>query len=113
MNQKTVYVVYNDTRKNMSAAEKFGTLKDVFSSVGRVYNGDKLIEHARRVLHNWQPGDYLLLVGDPALCGIYMAVALEMDEEISVLRWDRMYQDYTPLRLNFSFQEEEHDTDAV
>jgi len=104
-NEKQVFVVYNDTRKNMSAAEKFGKLKDVYSSVGRVYNGDKLIEHARRVLDNWQPGDYLLLVGDPTLCGICMAVALESEEEINVLRWDRVNFDYVPLRLNFSYQE--------
>ena len=103
-NSKTVYIVYNDSRKNMSAAEKFGQLKEVFSSVGRVYNGDKLIEHARRVLKDWQPGDSLLLVGDPALCGICMSVALEYDEEITVLRWDRINFDYVPLRLNFSYQ---------
>jgi len=105
INNATVYVVYNDSRKNMSAAEKFGKLKDVYSSVGRVYNGDKLIEHARRVLDNWQPGDYLLLVGDPTLCGICMAVALEAEEEINVLRWDRVNFDYVPLKLNFSYQE--------
>jgi len=105
INNATVYVVYNDSRKNMTAAEKFGKLKDVYSSVGRVYNGDKLIEHARRVLDNWQPGDYLLLVGDPTLCGICMAVALESEEEINVLRWDRVNFDYVPLKLNFAYQE--------
>ena len=105
INKATVYVVYNDSRKNMSAAEKFGQLKDVYSSVGRVYNGDKLIEHARRVLDNWHPGDYLLLVGVPTLCGICMAVALEAEEEINVLRWDRVNFDYVPLKLNFAYQE--------
>jgi len=104
-NKQTCWVVYNDTRKNMNAAEKFGVLKDVFSSVGKNYNGDKLIEHARRVLSNWQPGDYLLLVGDPALCGICMSVALEYDDEINILRWDRNNFDYVPLKLNFSYQE--------
>ena len=106
MNQSTVFVVYNDARKNMSAAEKFGNLKDVFTSVGRVYNGDKMIEHARRVLKDWQPGDFLLMVGDPTLCAICMSVALEYDEEINVLRWDRVNFDYTPLVLNFSFMED-------
>lgn len=106
MNASTVFVVYNDSRKNMTTAERFGQLKDIFSSVGRTYNGDKLIEHARRVLRDWQPGDHLLLVGDPTLCGICMAVALEYDEEINILRWDRVNFDYVPLRLNFSYQEE-------
>ena len=106
MNKRTVFVVYNDTRKNMSAAEKFGNLKDVFTSVGRVYNGDKMIEHARRVLKDWQPGDFLLMVGDPTLCAICMSVALDYDEEINVLRWDRVNFDYVPFVLNFSFMED-------
>lgn len=101
MNERNVFIVYNDTRKDMSAAEKFGKLRDVFSSMGRQYNGDKLIEHARRVLRNWEPGDYLLLVGDPALCCICAAVALEIEGEINVLRWDRTNFEYTPLKLNF------------
>lgn len=101
MNDRNVFVVYNDSRKDMSAAEKYGKLKDVFSSVGRQYNGDKLIEHARRVLRNWEAGDYLLLVGDPTLCCICAAVALEMEGEINVLRWNRDSFEYTPLRLNF------------
>lgn len=105
MNQRQVFVVYNDTRKNLTAAERFGKLKDVFSSVGRVYHGDKLIEHARRVLKDWQPGDYLLMVGDPTLCAICLAVVLEYDEEVNVLRWDRTNFDYVPLPLNFSFVE--------
>lgn len=108
-NTRTVWVVYADKRKNMSAAEKFGELKDVFSSVPRTYNSDKLIEHARRVLSNWQNGDYLLMVGDPVLCGICISVALEFDEyeEVNVLRWDRDNFEYTPLRLNFSLIEED------
>lgn len=105
MNERNVFVVYNDTRKDMSAAEKFGRLRDVYSSLGRHYNGDKLIEHARRVLRNWQPGDYLLLVGDPTLCGICMSVVLEKEGEITVLRWDRVNFEYVPLPLNFDYNQ--------
>ncbi len=105
-NKNTVWIVQADRRKDMSAAEKYGELKEIFSSVGRNYRGDKLIEHARRVLKNWQAGDHILLVGDPTLCGICMAVALEYDSEISVLRWDRDNFEYSPLRLNFSYVEE-------
>jgi len=103
MNERNVFVVYNDSRKDFSAAEKYGQLKDVFSSVGRVYHGDKLIEHARRVLRNWQPGDYLLLVGDPTLCGICMSAVLEKEGEVEVLRWDRNNFEYVPLRLDFNY----------
>ena len=106
-NTSTVWVVFNDTHKNMSAAEKFGQLKDVFSSVAKTYNARKMIEHARRVLKDWQPGDSLLLVGDPTLCGVCMAVALEFEEKITVLKWDRINFDYNPLVLDFSFFDDE------
>lgn len=101
MNKRTVWVTYNDRRKNMSNAEKFGELKDVFSSIGKEYNPDKLIQHARTVLKNWQPGDYLLVVGDPALVGICMVVISEIDDEINLLKWDRINFEYIPMTLNF------------
>jgi len=101
VNRSTVWVVYNDSRKNMSAAEKFGNLKDVFSSVGKIYNGDKLISHARNTLKDWKHGDHLLMVGDPTLCGICVAIVSEMEGELNILRWDRINFDYTPLKLVF------------
>ena len=112
-NTKTVYVVYADKRKDFSAAEKFGELKDVFSSVGRSYNSDALISQARRVLSNWQEGDYLLLVGDPALCAICTAVVLEYDPfgQINMLRWNRDSFEYVPLYCNFDYlpEDESHE----
>jgi len=101
MNKRTVWVTYNDRRKDMSNAENFGQLKDVFSAIGKEYNTDKLIKHARTVLKNWQPGDYLLVVGDPALVGICMVVICEMDLEVNLLKWDRINFEYTPTTLNF------------
>lgn len=101
-NTRTVFVVFADHRKDFSKAEQFGQLKDIFSSVGRNYHGSALIEHARHVLRDIQPGDYILSVGDPVLVGICMAVALEYDGEINILRWDREEFKYLPLTLNFS-----------
>lgn len=99
---KTVWVVYNDKRKDMSSAARFGELKDVFSS--SVTNFTKAIEHARRVLSRWKEGDCVLIVGDPTLCAIVTAVALEYaeDEVVTVLRWDRHNFEYIPTKLDFS-----------
>ncbi len=106
-NRRTVYVVYADKRKDMSDAERFGDLKDVFTSsvVGRRYDSDKLITYARNALAKWKNGDYLLMVGDPALCAICFAVALEYDMfgEVNVLRWNRDEYQYTPLSCNFNY----------
>jgi len=99
-----VWVVYGDKRKDMSKAEKFGPMKEVFSSLGKTYNPDALISHARHVLDDAQEGDYLLVVGDPTLCAICMAVMLERLDTVNVLRWDRDNLTYAPLRLDFAWQ---------
>lgn len=106
-NTRNVWVVYADTRKDFSSAEKFGQLKDVFnySVTGKSYDSDKLIAYARNVLNNWKDGDYLLMVGDPSLCAICLAVALEYDSfgQINILRWNRDTYDYVPLYCNFDY----------
>jgi len=101
MSKPTVYVVYNDKRKDMSKAEKFGELKDVFSSTGRTFNGEVLIEHARHVLSKAKEGDYLLIVGDPALCGICMVAMADQLGTFDILRWDRDNFQYLASTLNF------------
>ena len=95
---RTVYIVQNDSRKDFSDAERFGQLKDVFGNVGWKYNTDRMLDHARRVLRNWQEGDHLLIVGDPTLCGIAMLVVAEQHDVIDVLRWDRVDYMYVPQR---------------
>ena len=96
-NKRTVYVAHAHERKDLKAAEQFGRLTDVFSAVGRSYN-----THARRMLSNWQPGDSILMIGDPALCGICIAVASEFDNVITTLSWDRNEFVYIPRRWDFS-----------
>ena len=104
MKKPTVWIVYADKRKDMTKAETYGTMKEVFSSLGKVYNPDVLISHARHVLDNAQEGDYLLMVGDPTLCAICMSVMLERLNSVTVLRWDRDNLQYVPLELDFTWE---------
>lgn len=103
-----VWVVYTDRRKDLSAAEKFGQLTDMF-----YYNNVDMklaVKQARKMLRRYKPGDYILPIGDPILCGIVMTVAA-MDyapnETINVLRWDRKELEYYPEVHDFSLTEEE------
>jgi hypothetical protein len=101
-----VWIAYNDRRKDFSKAEDYGELRDVFSSVGKNYNPDVLIEHARTVLSKAEKGDYLLVVGDPslvAICTVAMSEVLE--GEVKLLRWDRNNMTYYPLELDFDWRE--------
>jgi len=101
-NQRTVFIAHANDRINTSAAEKYGKLRDVFSSVGPRYNTQKMIEYARHVLSNWQEGDYLLMIGDPSLCSVCMTVISEFDDVINVLSWDRNEFQYVTRRWDFT-----------
>lgn len=98
---KNVWVVYNDSRKDYGAAEKFGKLRDIFSNLGRTYDADKMMEHIRYTMRNYVVGDYLLVVGDPVLVAMVTAVALEHDPEVNFLRWNKFDFCYTPFAVNF------------
>lgn len=100
-NARTVYVVQNDARKDYSAAEQYGGLKDIFGNVGRVYNTERMIAHARMVLSNWRPGDSLLMAGDPALCSVAFTLVLEQDDVVNTLSWDRNEFKYNRRRWDF------------
>ena len=101
----TVWIVFNDKRKDFSRAEEFGQLKDVFSSIGRNYIPEALIDYARHVLRQAQEGDFLLMVGDPTLCGICTTVMAEKLKVINLLRWNREEYKYEPLALDFDWQD--------
>jgi hypothetical protein len=103
-----VWVVYTDRRKDLSAAEKFGQLTDMF------YYNNVDMKLARRqafkMLKRYKPGDYILPIGDPILCGIVMTVAAQNfapNETITVLRWDRKELEYTPEVHVFALDEDE------
>lgn len=100
-NKRTVFIVQNDARKDYTPAEQYGELKDIFGNVGFQYNTDAMMAHARRVLSKWQPGDSILMSGDPTLCGIALAVASEMDEIVFTLNWDN--RDFQYIRRRWDF----------
>ena len=104
-----VWIVYNDVRKNMDDAERFGELKNLF--YGRVDYG-RAVEHARKMLSGWKPGDYVLMVGDPTLCFIVGKVAAECaeiagDETVKILRWSKNDAEYQEMTLDFNEQQAE------
>jgi len=97
----TVWLVSYDRRRDYSAADAYGDVRHVFSSIGRDFNGRAAIEHARNVLRAMHPDDYLVMAGDPALCSICVTVAAELLGTCLLLRWDKNKLSYSELRLNF------------
>lgn len=100
-NARTIFVVQVDNNKDLSDAKRYGQLRAVFGSPRKPYDAERLVAQGRRVLREYQPGDYLLMLGDPALCGVAMALAAEYHSVVNVLSWDRNYFRYVAQRWDF------------
>jgi len=108
-NTKTVFVVQVDNSKDLSDAKKYGQLRAVFGKPRKPYSTGSMIFKARQVLANWEPGDHLLMVGDPTLCAVCMAVVSEQEQIINILSWDRDSFQYVPQRWDFGHPEPDFD----
>lgn len=100
-NRKTAWLVFEDKKRDYSAADRFGDVKIIYSSIGREFYPTAAIEHARRVLSNMREDDYLVMSGDPALCAICVTVAVEKWGRVNILRWDRNALNYSTMQLAF------------
>jgi hypothetical protein len=107
-NTRKVYVVQYDANKDLSDAKNYGALKAVFGNPRKPYNTDAMLAKARRELADYEPGDYLLMIGDPTLCAICMSIVVgEFDGVVNVLSWDRNTFQYIPQRWNFDSDAED------
>ena len=102
-NTKRVFVVQYDPHKDFSTARKHGELQAVFNTTRKPYNTRKMVRQAREVLKEFIKGDSLLMVGDPALCGVCLAIVAERQASVDVLNWDRLRFDYE--RTTWQFDE--------
>jgi len=109
-NARTVFVVSVDDNKDLSDAKRFGKLRGVFAGTRKNYSTDRMIEQARTVLAEWQPGDHLLMIGDPTLGAVCMTVLDETVGIITVLKWDRLLFAYQPQRWDFDSQPVDFET---
>lgn len=102
-NSRTVFVVQIDNTKDLSDAKQYGQLQAVFTKPRKPYDTQDLIARARRVFETWKEGDYILMIGDPTLCGVCMNVLGEFADRINVLSWDRMSFKYTSQEWDFNY----------
>lgn len=101
-NTRTVYVVQIDNSKDLSDAKRYGQLRAVFGNPRKPYDTERMLRAARRVLRAYEPGDYLLMIGDPALCAVCAALVAEVSPVVQLLSWDRNTFRYQPQRWDLS-----------
>lgn len=73
---------------DMTPAEEFGRLVYLLSPTASPFRPESIIEELRIKLHDFGPGDHLLLVGNPVLIGLATAIAASMNRgRVSLLQW--------------------------
>ena len=100
-NTSTVYVVTADDSKDLTDAKRYGRLRGVFTRSKRPYNTAHIILKARAALKDFQAGDSLLMVGDPTLCAVCLAIVLEYNGAVRILQWDKLSFEYTVQEWDF------------
>ena len=107
--ESTVYVIQEipGTRAGapkiniMSAREygEFNFLLPEFSQI--IFSPGPLVFKLRKLLKNYQPEDYLLLTGDPAIIGVACSIVSDITSgKYNLLKWDKQERMYYPIKIN-------------
>ena len=75
-------------RFDMTPAKEHGELKFLLSPTAAPFITPTIIRELRENLEGITPDDYLLLVGNPVLIGLSVAVASEFTKQIKFLQWN-------------------------
>lgn len=102
-NTATVFVVTVDDDKDLTDAKRYGKLRGVFTRTRRPYNTRHMIDKARATLSEFQPGDSLLMLGDPTLCAVCLSIILEEHNSVNILQWDKLQFGYAAQRWDFEY----------
>lgn len=93
----TVYVVQDDSRKNMVGALQFGSVESLLKEreEATMFNIPAITQQIRYGLRHMTPRDYILCIGNPASIGIAFAVAADIcGGRFNLLKWDPQERRY-------------------
>jgi len=96
----------NNRELDYSSAEKYGELRMLLQP-GQMLAAVPAVRVLRRALQGFNDDDYLLLSGDPAAVAAACVVAAQRNNgRVKLLRWDRVYHEYTVIQLDATGREE-------
>jgi hypothetical protein len=102
-----VFITSDDPRLDFAAALDFGSKVIAVFPPGQVHlSPQHALARAREVLKDFQPDDWLALVGDPVKIGICSAVVAERMGLMRLLRWNRHTLKYIPIEVDFTLKGE-------
>lgn len=105
----TVYVVQDHRRYDgttgeytsvfdLTPAQEFGELRYLLSPTAAPWASESIINDLWDGLEDFGDGDYLLMIGNPVLCGLAAAVACDVNKgRLRFLQWNGRQKRYTPV----------------
>ena len=100
----TVFLVQENPYINVLGAAEYGEIVVLFDSGQQImFSPQPAIRKLKRKLKDFDDGDYLLMMGDPAAMGIACCIAAEMNRgRFNILKWDKKQQRYYPVTINLN-----------
>lgn len=110
--QAKVFVVQENARFQYHDAERFGELQFMtnmeYSNNQASLNNERIRDDIVTQLNSIEPGDFLLMTGNPVMMGYAFHIAavklwMKGHKNLTVLRWDNMRDGYVALSVPLSF----------
>ena len=111
----TVFLVQENPYINVLGAADYGDIVVLFESGQQImFSPQPAIRKLKRKLKDFDDGDYLLMMGDPAAMGIACCIAAEMNRgRFDILKWDKKQQRYYPVTINLNEKGEIDEQDKL
>ena len=87
---------------NIMGASNYGQFKFLLPELSQLmWSPGPLIFQLRKLLKDYTPDDYLLLVGDPAIIGVACSIVSDITNgKYKLIKWDRQERKYYPIEIN-------------
>ena len=109
MSERIVYVIQHvpgtksgSPKMNIIGAQKYGELKFLLPEFSQIiFSPGPLVFKLKKLLKDFKPEDYLLLIGDPALIGVACSIVSDITNgKYNLLKWDNQERQYYPIKIN-------------
>jgi hypothetical protein len=97
-----VYVIQEQPGKNLLPALKYGTVTVLVRSGMQIgFSAGQVTRQLDGELSNFNDNDFLVLIGDPVIIGLAVALACKWNKgKATLLKWDKQEKTYYPITIN-------------
>ena len=93
---------FGNPKFNIVGASEYGEIKFLLPELSQImWSPGPLIFKLRKLLKDYTPNDYLLLVGDPSIIGVACSIVSDnTNGKYKLIKWDKQERRYYPIEIN-------------